>query len=650
MQSSNGMEIFGPGEPVAALYRSCPSRLADSELNLFVQGRHRHAHRLLGARVHAVDGTAGVLFSVWAPNAVRVSVVGDFNRRDGRSHPMQVHGDGFWELFIPGLPASTAYQYQIQARNGEVLLKSDPFGRRFEVRPDTASIVEAASTFKWSDAQWLEERADCDWQHAPVSIYEVHLGSWQRDEQGEMPGYREIAPRLVAHAQALGFTHIELMPVTEHPHDESWGYQTTGYYAPTSRFGSPDDFRWFVDFCHRNGMGVILDWVPAHFPRDSHGLACFDGTALYEHDDPEEAENRDWGTLNFNFGCGSVRSFLISSALFWLEEFHVDGLRMDAVSSMLKQDYVPGAEAASRPRRDPDNLDAVGFMRELNAAVHQQVPGALVMAEDSSSWPKVTRPAGVGGLGFDLKWNMGWMNDTLRYLRREPVHRSHHQDELAFSIHYAFRENFLLPLSHDEVVHGKQSLLCKMPGDDWLRFDNLRLLYVYMFTHPGKKLLFMGSEFGQVREWDCNAALDWPLRNDRFHQGVERLVGDLNRLYRCEPALHGLDFDSRGFAWLDQSDSESSVLVYQRRMGEEFVVTALNFTPVPRRGYRIGVPAAGPYREILNSDAADYGGCNMGNGRQPLCSQATPWKDQPHSLLVTLPPMAGIVLKLVPDL
>jgi 1,4-alpha-glucan branching enzyme len=483
-----------------------------------------------------------------------------------------------------------------------------------------------------------------------MSIYEVHLGSWQRGPEGEMLTYRELAPRLVEHVKLLGFTHIELMPVTEHPYDKSWGYQTTGYYAPTSRFGSPDDFRWFVDHCHRNGLGVILDWVPAHFPKDAHGLARFDGTALYEHEDPRLGEHRDWSTLIFNFGRYEVKNFLISSALFWLEEFHIDGLRVDAVASMLYLDY-SRQEGEWIPNRygGRENLEAIDFMRELNEVTHQQVPGALIMAEESTAWSQVTKPTYVGGLGFDLKWNMGWMNDTLCYMEKEPIHRQYHQGEITFSMLYAFTENFLLPFSHDEVAHGKRSLLYKMPGDDWQRFANLRLLYVYMFTHPGKKLLFMGSEFGQGREWDSTAMLDWYVRDYPLHRGVERLVRDLNGMYRSEPALHALDFDGEGFQWVDCHDAKNSLLIYLRRRGDDFVVVAINFTPVPREEHRIGVPAAGTYEEIMNSDATEYAGSGMGNGARVLLTEERSWMGQPHSMVVTLPPLAGIVLKLKPD-
>jgi len=627
-----------------------PPQLADFDLHLFGEGKHWHAHRLLGARLHEADGVGGVLFSVWAPSAERVSVVGDFNQWDGRVHPMRVHGNGVWELFIPDLAAGAVYKFEIRARNGDVFLKSDPFGRRFELRPATASIVEAPSDYAWNDAAWLAARAGFDWQHEAMSIYEVHLGSWQRGPEGEMLNFREAAPPLVEHAKRLGFTHIELMPITEHPYDKSWGYQTTGYYAPTSRFGTPDDFRWFIDHCHQHGIGVILDWVPAHFPKDAHGLARFDGTALYEHEDPRLGEHLDWSTYIFNFGRYEVKNFLISSALYWLEEFHVDGLRVDAVASMLYLDY-SRKEGEWIPNRygGRENLEAIDFMRELNEVTHHQVPGALIMAEESTSWPQVTKPTYLGGLGFDLKWNMGWMNDTLRYMEKEPIYRQYHQGEITFSMLYAFSENFLLPFSHDEVAHGKHSMLYKMPGDEWQQFANLRLLYVYMFTHPGKKLLFMGSEFGQGREWDSTGVLDWYVRDYPLHQGVERLVGELNRLYREHRELHALDFDWKGFEWIDCHDAHNSTLIYQRQVDGEAIVVAVNFTPVPRHDYRIGVPAGGVYRELVNSDAREFGGSGVGNDGRALAAEAQPWMNRPYSLTVTLPPLAGIVLKREPE-
>jgi 1,4-alpha-glucan branching enzyme len=636
---------------------SFPPQLPDFDMHLFGEGRHWHAYRLLGARVHETDGIAGLLFAVWAPNAARVSVVGEFNAWDGRSHPMRVHGNGVWELFIPDLPPGLLYKFEIRARDGAVLLKADPYGRRFEVRPSTASIVEPPTRYRWHDEPWRLARAAHDWQRSPMTIYEVHPGSWQRGPEGEMLNYRELAERLVDYVKDLGFSHIELMPITEHPFDLSWGYQTTGYYAPTSRFGSPDDFRYLVDHCHANGIGVILDWVPAHFPKDAHGLGRFDGTALYEHADPRLGEHLDWGTYIFNFGRNEVKNFLISSALFWLEEFHVDGLRVDAVASMLYLDY-SRTDWVPNQYGGRENIEAIAFLRELNEIVHDQVPGALVMAEESTSWPQVTRPTYVGGLGFDLKWNMGWMNDTLEYFKEDPIHRQYHQNALTFSMLYAFTENFLLPFSHDEVTHGKRSLLYRMPGDEWQRFANLRLLYTYMYTHPGKKLLFMGSEFGQGEEWNSQRILDWYVLEYPLHQGIQRLVRQANQLHQQETALHQLDFTGEGFEWIDCHDAQNSVLVFQRKgqpaegsaqsSGSDpasHLVVALNFTPVPRHEYRIGVPAAGAYEEIFNSDATVFGGSGVGSGSAALHTEPVHWMNHPQSLVLTLPPLAGIVLK-----
>jgi len=623
-------------------------QLQDFDLHLFAEGRHRHCYRFFGAHPREVDGLAGTQFAVWAPNAERVSVVGDFNRWDGRRHPMRVRGSsGVWELFIPDLEPGHVYKYELRNRStGQVLLKADPFGQLYELRPRTASIIPAASGYQWRDHDWMERRRRSNWQHAPMSVYEVHLGSWQRDIEGEFLGYRELAHRLVAYVKQLGYTHIELLPITEHPYDLSWGYQATGYFAPTRRFGEPDDFRYFVDHCHCNGIGVLLDWVPAHFPKDAHGLARFDGTPLYEHEDPRLGEHMDWATLIFNFGRDEVKSFLVSSAIFWLEEMHVDGLRVDAVASMLYLDYsrdegqwVPN-EFGGR-----ENLLAIDFLKSLNIAVHEQCPGILMIAEESTSWPLVSRPTYVGGLGFDMKWNMGWMNDTLRYISHDPIHRQYHQDLLTFSMLYAFTENFLLPFSHDEVVHGKGSMLNKMPGDEWQRHANLRALYTYQFTHPGKKLMFMGTEFGQGLEWNSAGVLDWYVLQYPLHQGMQRLVKDLNHLYAASPALYRHEFDWRGFEWIDCHDAQQSVLSFLRK-GDvgELMVVVVNLTPIPRQGYRVGVPVAGHYRELLNSDSEFYGGSNMGNGGRNLVAEEHPWLDRPYSLALTLPPLAGIVI------
>ncbi len=624
-----------------------PPQLTDFDIHLYGEGKHLHAYDFLGARPRTVDGVEGVLFAVWAPCAERVSVVHPGNRWDGRCHPMRVRGgSGIWELFIPGIEDGSLYKFEIRGRDGSLHLKADPYARRTELRPGTASIVTAPSRYDWGDADWLERRRNNDWMHTPMSIYEVHLGSWQRDDQGGFLDYRELAHRLVPYVHELGFTHVELLPITEHPLDASWGYQTTGYFSPTSRFGSPDDFRYFVDYLHRHDVGVILDWAPGHFPKDAHALARFDGSALYEHEDPRRGEHREWGTLIFNYGRNEVRNFLISSALYWLGEFHIDGLRVDAVASMLYLDY-------SREEGDwtpncfggNENLEAIEFLRQLNQLTHEQHPGSVTLAEESTSWPMVSRPIWLGGLGFSMKWNMGWMNDTLAYMEEDPIHRKYHHDKLTFSQIYAYTENFVLPFSHDEVVHGKRSMLYKMPGDEWQQFANLRLLYTYMFTHPGKKLLFMGNEFAQGREWNHAEALDWYCLDYPLHQGVHRLLRDLNDKYRRCGALHRYDFESRGFSWIDCHDAEQSVMSFLRKGDDgEFVVVALNFTPVPRHDYRIGVPERGSYRETLNSDSTFYGGSNCGN-HGGVESEEIAWNGMPHSIAVTLPPLGGIILE-----
>ena len=624
---------------------SFPQQLADFDLYLFGEGKHWHVYRVLGAHPHVVDGVEGVLFATWAPNAERVSVVGDFNAWDGRCHPMRGRGgSGVWELFIPEMQPGMPYKFEIRNRqHGTILLKADPYGQQFEVRPNNASIVVAKREYSWTDDDWMVARKGRDWLHEPLSVYEAHLGSWRLDAEGGFLNYRELAKSLVAHVKAHGFTHIELLPITEHPYDGSWGYQTTGYFAPTSRFGTPDDFRALVDYCHAEGIGVFLDWVPAHFPKDAHGLAWFDGIPLYEHADPRQGEHRDWGTLIYNFGRNEVRNFLIGSALFWLEEFHLDGLRVDAVASMLYLDYSREADDwVPNKYGGNENLEAIAFLRELNTVAHQRCPGALVIAEESTAWPQVTRPTWTGGLAFALKWNMGWMHDTLSYMSKDPVYRQYHHDQLTFSLLYAFTEHFILPLSHDEVVHGKQSLLGRMPGDEWRRFANLRLLYTLMFTYPGKKLLFMGGEFAQKDEWNVEKSLDWHLYDHPRHRGISLLVGDLGKLYARLPALHRLDCDPKGFEWIDCHDAQQSVLCYLRRSETEHAVMALNFTPNPRYNYRIGVPDSGTYREAFNSDSVYYGGSNVGN--PPLDSEPREWMGRPYSISITLPPMAGIIL------
>jgi 1,4-alpha-glucan branching enzyme len=622
------------------------AQIADFDLHLFAEGKHWHIYRALGASMRRVNDIDGVLFATWAPNATRVSVVGEFNGWDGRRHPLRSRGgSGVWELFIPELDAGTLYKFEIRSAHGTLQQKADPYGRQFEMRPDTAALITAPSSYRWSDAQWLQQRTQRAWLHAPLSIFEVHLGSWQRSADNGFLNYRELAHRLVEHVTALGFTHIELLPITEHPLDDSWGYQTTGYYAPTSRFGNADDFRYFVDYCHRHDIGVLLDWVPAHFPKDAHALARFDGTALYEHEDPRRGEHRDWGTLIYNFDRNEVKNFLLANANFWLEEFHLDGLRVDAVASMLYLDYSrePG-DWIPNIHGGRENLEAIDFLRDLNAMTHGNHPGTLIIAEESTAWPQVTRPTWVGGLGFSMKWNMGWMHDTLNYLSMDPIHRHYHHDHLTFGLMYAFSENFVLPFSHDEVVHGKRSLLEKMPGDSWQKFANLRLLYLYMFTYPGAKLLFMGCEFGQLREWSHNRALDWDLLQHDAHCGLQKLVGDLNGLYRREPSLHRYSFDETGFEWIDCHDATQSVISFLRKDGADFTLAIFNFTPIPRLNYQIGVPRAGSYREVLNSDSTYYGGSNVGNGIA-MQTLAQPWMGKPHSLKLALPPLAGIVLK-----
>ncbi len=623
-----------------------PPQLSDFDLHLFGEGKHWHAYRFLGAHEHEVDGVAGVLFAVWAPNAERVSVVGEFNNWDGRRHPMRVfESKGVWELFIPDLGTGVYYKFEVRSWESETpFLKADPYGQQFELRPGTASIVCPAPTYGWKDNDWMRQREKADWQHEPMSIYEVHLNSWQRGVEGEFLDYREQARRLTKYATEMGFTHVELLPITEHPFDLSWGYQATGYYAPTSRFGKPDDFRYFIEYLHQHNIGVLLDWVPAHFPKDAHGLARFDGTPLYEHADPRRGEHLDWATLIFNYGRNEVKNFLLSSVLFWLEEYHIDGVRVDAVASMLYLDY-SRTDWVPNQYGGRENLEAIDFLRELNTVVHAECPGVLIIAEESTSWPQVSRPTYLGGLGFDLKWNMGWMNDTLRYMAHDPVHRQYHHEMLTFSMLYAFTENFLLPFSHDEVVHGKQSMLHKMPGDEWQRFANLRVLYTYMFTHPGKKLLFMGTEFGQGLEWNSAGVLDWYVLDYPLHEGVQRLVKDLNGLYRNTRALYQYEFDWEGFEWIDCNDAQRSMLSYIRKAGSEFVVVVLNLTPVPRHHYRVGVPEAGAYKEIINSDSAFYGGGNIGNSGGSLVAEEQAWMGRPYSIEMIVPPLGAVVLQ-----
>ncbi|SHE21575.1 1,4-alpha-glucan branching protein GlgB [methanotrophic endosymbiont of Bathymodiolus puteoserpentis (Logatchev)] len=623
------------------------SQLPEFDQHLFSEGRHWHIYKKLGAHLHTVDNIEGVLFTVWAPNAGRVSVISEFNSWDGRCHPMRIlGGSGIWEIFIPGVEVGCLYKYEILNRNtNQISVKTDPYAQQFEFRPQTASVVVDEAEYTWNDDTWMTKRPKHDWLHEAMSTYEVHLGSWKRDAQGNFLNYRDLAHELVDYVTYMGFTHIELLPITEHPLDASWGYQTTGYFAPTSRHGSSDDFRYFIDYCHQHNISIILDWVPAHFPKDDFALARFDGSALYEHEDPRKGEHRDWGTLIYNYSRNEVRNFLLSSAYFWLEEFHLDGLRVDAVASMLYLDYsreeddwVPNQYGGN------ENLEAIDFLRELNTVTHEQHPGTVVIAEESTSWPQVTRPTWTGGLGFSMKWNMGWMHDILSYMQQDPIHRRHHHDQLTFGMLYAFTENFMLPFSHDEVVHGKGSMLNKMPGDEWQKFANLRLLYTFMFTYPGKKLLFMGCDIAQGTEWNFNQSLDWYVLDYSYHKGIQTLVKDLNKLYVKHPALFQHDFDNQGFEWIDCHDVEQSVISFTRKTEQETLIVILNFTPVPRENYRIGVPRPGTYHEIFNSDSEYYAGSNTGNGY--IVSEDTPWMNQEQSLNLTIPPLAGIVLKL----
>jgi len=625
--------------------------LSDYDLHLFSEGTNHRAWAKLGSHVRTVGDITGVHFGVWAPNAQRVSVVGDFNRWDGRVHPMRkLVPSGVWELFIPEIPEGACYKFEVRTDGGHLLEKADPYARYFEVPPRSASVIWKDGDFEWNDADWIRERqAAGSWHDRPMSVYEVHLGSWRRvpDENNRYLTYREMADTLVPYVREMGFTHIELLPVMEHPFSGSWGYQVLGFFAPTSRFGTPDDFRHFVDTCHRLGIGVILDWVPGHFPKDRHGLAEFDGTALYEHADPRKGEHRDWGTLIFNYGRNEVRTFLLSSALYWLEEFHVDGLRVDAVASMLYLDYSRShGEWIPNQYGGRENLEAVSFLQQMNTVTHGRAPGTITVAEESTAWPAVSRPTYVGGLGFTFKWNMGWMHDMLEYIEQDPVHRRWHHEKITFSMLYSFTENFVLPFSHDEVVHGKRSMLDKLPGDVWQKHATLRTLYGYMFGHPGKKLLFMGCEFGQWREWDAEESLDWHLTDQPLHAGLRHWVRDLNRTYQQERSLHEVDFEGAGFAWIDCHDNANSVVSMLRRArdGRDFTVMVANFTPVPRPNYRIGVPEAGWYREVLNSDSAMYGGSNMGNAGG-VQTDAIPDHGYDQSISLTVPPLGFVLLK-----
>jgi 1,4-alpha-glucan branching enzyme len=623
-----------------------PSTLGEVDLHLFAEGTHRRLWKVLGANPGRIDGVDGVAFAVWAPRATRVSVVGDFCHWDGRVLPMcHRGGPGVFELFVPGLAPGANYKFEIRTAEGAIRLKSDPFARRMELPPGSASIVDA-SNYAWNDDDWMAARRHGDPRRAPLAVYEVHLGSWMRvPEDGDRPlSYREIAPRLAAHVKQLGMTHIELMPVTEYPFDDSWGYQVSGYFAPTSRYGAPDDLRHFIDHCHAQGLGVILDWVPAHFPRDDFALRRFDGAPLYEYADPLLGEHPDWGTLIFDYGRNEVRNFLMASALYWIDEFHIDGLRVDAVASMLYRDYSREAGGWSpNVHGGNENLEAIDFLRGLNDALAEEHPGCISVAEESTSWPGVTAPTHDGGLGFTFKWNMGWMNDTLAYFARDSAHRLYHHDELTFAAVYEHSERFIMPLSHDEVVHGKRSLLEKMPGDRWQKLANLRLLLAYQWTRPGGKLIFMGTELAPHREWTHRESLDWHLADDPDRQGLQQLFRDLGQLYREHPCLWLDDTEASSFRWVDCSDRTQSVVSYLRSNDSDDLLVILNATPVPRDDYRVGVPRPGPWRLQLSTDAPGYGGSDYAPGLT-FSSEPIPYHGLPDSLALRLPPLAGLVL------
>jgi len=636
-------KLIQKGEPFAFF-------LTEYDLHLFARGDHHKVYEKLGAQPRTIGEKEGVNFAVWAPSAKKVSVVGDFNSWNGKKNPLTNRGkSGIWESFIPDFKKGELYKYQIVTENNQVILKADPYAFFCEPRPKTASIVWAFGCYQWNDQEWMKKRDKKNPLEEPISIYEVHAGSWKRlsGENNRFLTYRELAHTLVPYVKDMGFTHIELLPIMAHPYDPSWGYQVSGYYSPTPRYGEPEDLMYFIDYCHQNEMGVILDWVPAHFPKDAHALARFDGTCLYEHIDPRQGEHKEWGTLIFNYGRWEVTNFLLANALFWLEKYHMDGLRIDAVASMLYLDY-SRAEGEWIPDKygGRENLEAIDFLQRLNRIAYQYFPGILMIAEESTAWPGVTKPVYLGGLGFGLKWNMGWMHDTLFYMSKDPIHRRYYQDKLTFSLLYAFQENFLLPLSHDEVVYGKGSLLAKMPGDIWQKFANLRLLFGLMFAHPGKKLLFMGSEIGQQKEWNCDESLDWHLLNYPLHKNLQIYLKDLNRLYHKESAFYEIDFHHSGFEWIDFHDVDSTIISFLRKGKdkENVLLFVCNFTSVPRLGYRIGVPFPGFYREILNSDAQIYGGSNMGNAGGVFAEPFACHK-RPYSLKLTLPPLGILVLK-----
>lgn len=624
-------------------------QVGELDLHLFSEGKHHHTYKFMGAHQKTIDSIEGCLFVLWAPNLKRASVVGDFNGWNGIRHPMRAAGgSGVWELFIPGLQAGDYYKFELLSKDHQLLLKTDPYARQMAMRPETASQIVSEESYQWQDSTWLEARAMFDWQHQPISIYELHAGSWKRPGEEQFHDWQALGDQLIPYVTDLGYTHIELMPITEHPLDQSWGYQVTGFYAPSARYGSPEQFRQFIDRCHQNNLGVILDWVPAHFPKDSFALARFNGGALYEHEDSRKGEHKEWGTLIFNYGLNEVRNFLLANALYWIEEFHIDGLRVDAVASMLYLDYSrENGEWLPNELGGRENLEAVSFLQDMNRIVHTSLPGVITMAEESTTWPMVTKPPEMGGLGFSMKWNMGWMNDNLDYVEQNPVHRKYHHNKLTFSQIYSYSENFVLPLSHDEVVHGKRSLYEKMPGDHWQKLANLRLFYAWHYAHPGKKLMFMGGEIAQPEEWNELEQLNWGAAQAADRKSIGLLISDLNGLYRSETALHDLDFSHEGFSWIDCNDSDQSVLAAIRkdRKGNH-IIGLFNFTPVPRHNYRIGVPEASDYREILNTDSAYYSGSNCGNN-EVIPYQDVPWMNQQQSLEVTLPPLAALYLKVL---
>lgn len=625
-----------------------PPQIGELDIYLFAEGKHHHTWHFLGARLKTIDHVFGCQFAVWAPNVKRVSVVGSFNNWNGRYHPMRCRGQsGLWELFIPGITAKTAYKFEILTQHHQLIIKTDPYARMMDLRPGTNGLVAPVDHFRWNDREWMRQRRQFNWREAPISIYELHAGSWQRRDNGQFLNWYVLARQLIPYLKELHYTHVELLPISEHPLDESWGYQVSGYYAPTARHGSPDDFRYFVDQCHQNGIGVILDWVPAHFPKDDFALARFTGEPVYEHADPRRGEHKDWGTLIFDYGRNEVRNFLIANSIYWLEDFHIDGLRVDAVASMLYLDYSRKAdEWLPNHYGGRENLDAIHFLREMNTVIHQRFPGVLTIAEESTAWANVTQngnPTQAEGLGFSMKWNMGWMNDNLRYIEHDPIYRQHNHNLLTFSMMYAWTENFVLALSHDEVVHLKKSMLMKMPGSQYDQMANLRLFYAWQYAHPGKKLLFMGGELAQPREWDANSQLDWSLQTKPLHKGLQTLIKDLNQLYCNTPPLHQYDFEQHGFQWIDCSDKEHSVVSLIRRSESDFIVCLLNFTPVARHHYRLGVPKAKTYQEILNTDSTYYGGSNHGNHGE-MTVEHVAWMNFEHSINITLPPLSALFL------